>query len=90
MKYENITPEEIERYTTQLVPLLAREPAWKWVRIDSIAKDVARFIAVCQCLTDEGGWFLHDRYPIIDVWKDSLVRLSPDYMTEVLKKPLTQ
>jgi hypothetical protein len=81
MKFEEITPEERHNYTTELVPRLAREEPGQWVRIDTIAKDVARFIAICQLLADDRQFDLpgYD-YPVIEVYKDSLVRLDPDYM----------
>jgi hypothetical protein len=88
MKFEDITPDERHNYTTLLVPQLAREEPGRWVRIDTIAKDVARFIAICQLLTDDGQFDLPGYgFPVIEIFKDSLVRLDPGYITIINNQP---
>lgn len=54
IEYEEITPEEIQTYTTKLVPRLLRVPPYQWTRIDDIAKDVIRFVDICQHLANRG------------------------------------
>ena len=39
VEIEEITPKELEIYTTKLVPRLLRLPPYHWTRIDSIAKN---------------------------------------------------
>jgi hypothetical protein len=88
MTFEEITPEERHNYTTLLVPRLAREKPGQWVRIDTIAKDVARFLDICQLLIDDGQFdFPGDTYPVIETKNDSFVRLDSDYLAIINKKP---
>ena len=37
IEIEEITPEELEIYTTRLVPRLLRVAPYRWTRIDAIA-----------------------------------------------------
>ncbi len=80
MKFEDIKPEEFEIYTKKLVPCLMRYPPGQWIRIDAIAKDVGRFIDICQCLYDHGYFEDENGFLILDIQKDSLVRLDPMYI----------
>ena len=80
IEYEEITPEEIQTYTTKLVPRLLRVPPYQWTAIDDIAKDVGRFIEICQHLVDR-GYFQDDKgFVIITVKEDKFVRLDPMYI----------
>lgn len=80
IEYEEITPEEIQTYTTKLVPRLLCVPPYQWTRIDDIAKDVGRFIEICQHLVDR-GYFQDDKgFVIITVKEDKFVRLDPMYI----------
>lgn len=82
IEYEDITPEEIQAYTTKLVPRLLRVPPYRWTRIEDIAKDVNRFIDICQCLVDR-GYFLDDKgFVVITVKEDKFVRLDPMYIRQ--------
>ena len=78
--FEPITGEEFNTYADTLVPRLMREPPGKWVPIGTIAKDVARFIHICQELAalryfdDPDGTEC-----MIEVQKDLFVRISPVY-----------
>ncbi len=89
VEFEDITQEERQLYTTQLVPRLLRQPPRKWTRIDSIAKDVDRFIDICQCLADRGHFCDADGRLILDIYKDSLVRLDPMYIENTHTKNRT-
>lgn len=80
IRFEEITPAEIELYTTKLVPILLRVSPYKWMRIDDIAKDVGRFIDICQHLADRGYFQDEDGYVIIEVKEDTFVRLDPTYI----------
>ncbi|WP_299222219.1 hypothetical protein [uncultured Alistipes sp.] len=80
IEFEKITPKEIETYTTRLVPKLLRIPPYKWTPIDDIAKDVARFIAICQHLADRGYFQDEAGYSILEVKEDEFVRLDPMYI----------
>lgn len=80
MKIENISPEEFKIYTTRLIPRLSRIPPYHWTRIDTIAKDVDRFIGICQCLADFGYFSDTDGRLILEIYKDKLVRLNPMYL----------
>ncbi|MEG2063511.1 MAG: hypothetical protein RRY23_00070 [Alistipes sp.] len=79
VEFEEITTEELEIYTTKLVPRLLRVAPYRWTHIDTIAKDVDRFIGICQCLVDCGYFKDIDGWLILDIYKDSLVRLDPMY-----------
>ncbi len=80
MEFEEITAEEIETYTTKLVPHLMRYPPRQWVQIDVIAKDVGRFIAICQHLANR-GYFQDDNGDLIlEIKEDTFVRLDPMYI----------
>ena len=77
MEQIDITPEELETYTRQLIPKLARYPPCRWVRISDIAHNVERFIHICQQLANTGAFDDEDGILQIDISQDSLVRLSP-------------
>lgn len=85
IEIEEITPEEHEIYTMRLVPRLLRVAPYRWIRIDTIAKDVGRFIDICQCLADYGYFCDLDGWLILDIYKDSLVRLEPLYVISLKK-----
>ncbi len=80
VEIEAIPPAALEIYTTKLLARLLRLPPYHWTRIDSIAKNVGRFIDICQCLADHG--FFNDRagWLILDIYKDTFVRLNPKYI----------
>ena len=80
IEYEEITPEEIQIYTTKLVPRLLRVPPYQWTRIDDIAKDVGRFIDICQYLVDRGYFQDDEGLVILTVKEDKFVRLDPMYI----------
>ncbi|WP_418413690.1 hypothetical protein [Alistipes sp.] len=80
VEIEEITPKELEIYTTKLVPRLLRLPPYHWTRIDSIAKNVGRFIDICQCLADHGFFNDPAGWLILDIYKDTFVRLNPKYI----------
>jgi hypothetical protein len=81
MTLNDITDDELQNYLVELVPRLLREPPTRWVRIDTIAKDVARFINICQCLADHGCFRQpDDPRCVIEIKEDSLVRLDPCYI----------
>ena len=90
MEIKEITPEELETYTTKLVPRLMRIPPRQWIRIDTIAKDVGRFLDICQCLVDHGYFNDSDGWLILEVYKNSLVRLNPMYIKTGTVNPLRQ
>ena len=80
IEYEEITPEEIQTYTTKLVPRLLRVPPYQWTRIDDIAKDVIRFVDICQHLANRGYFQDGDGFVFITVKEDKFVRLDPMYI----------
>lgn len=80
MEFEEITAEEIETYTTKLVPCLMRYPPRQCVQIDVIAKDVDRFIAICQHLANRGCFQDHNGDLILEIKEDTFVRLDPMYI----------
>lgn len=88
IEIEEITPEELEIYTTRLVPRLLRVAPYRWTRIDVIAKEVGRFIDICQCLSDHGFFNDPDGWLILEIYKDSLVRLDPMYVRTRTANPL--
>ena len=80
IEYEEITPEEIQTYTTKLVPRLLRVPPYQWTRIDDIAKDVIRFVDICQHLAHRGYFQDGDGYTVIEIKENKFVRLDPMYI----------
>lgn len=88
VEIEEITPEELKTYTTQLVPRLLRVPPYRWTRIDTIAKGVERFIDICQYLVSQGYFNDSCGWLILDIYKDSLVRLNPMYVKTQTANPL--
>lgn len=88
VEIEEITPEELETYTTKLVPRLLSVTPYRWTRIDAIAKDVYRFIDICQCLADHGYFDDPDGWLILEIFRDSLVRLDPMYVKRRTANPL--
>lgn len=88
VEIEEITHEELKTYTTKLIPRLLRATPYRWTRIDSIAKDVDRFIDICQCLADHGFFDDPDGWLILEIYKDSLVRLDPMYVRTRTANPL--
>lgn len=88
VEIQEITPEELQIYTRSLVPWLLRIPPYRWTRIDTIAKEVGRFIDICQCLADHGFFNDPDGWLILEIYKDSLVRLDPMYVRTRTANPL--
>lgn len=82
IEYEEITPEELKTYTTKLVPRLLRVPPYQWTRIEDIAKDVGRFIDICQYLVDHGYFQDDEGFVILTVKEDKFVRLDPMYIRQ--------
>lgn len=80
---KEITAEELQTYTTKLVPRLMRLQPWEWIRIDEIAKDVDRFIDIVECLYNHGYFVDEQNFLIIELSKDNnRVRLDPMYIRE--------
>ncbi len=75
-----ITQEEFDIYTTRLIPSLSRISPRKWMLIDDIAKDVTRFIAICQHLANCGYFHDENGFLILEVKEDKFVRLDPMYI----------
>lgn len=75
-----ISPEEFENYTRKLIPSLMRFPPGQWIQINTIAKDVARFIDVCQYLYNRGYFEDDDGFLILEIKDDAFVRLDPMYI----------
>lgn len=88
VEIEEITPDELKNYTTKLVPRLLRVPLYRWTRIDTIAKEVGRFIDICQCLAEHGYFDDPDGWLILEIYYDSLVRLDPMYIRTRSANPL--
>lgn len=82
IEYEEITPEELKTYTTKLVPRLLRVPPYRWTRIEDIAKDVGRFINICQYLVNRGYFQDNEGFVILTVKEDKFVRLDPMYIRQ--------
>lgn len=80
IKFEEITQAEFDTYTMKLVPSLLRVPPYKWTRIDDIAKDVGRFIDICQHLANRGYFQDEKGFVILEVKEDEFVRLDPMYI----------
>ncbi len=75
-----ISSEEFDIYIKELVPRLMRFPPGQWIRIDTLAKDVNRFIAICQNLYDRGYFEDDDGFLVLEIKEDTFVRLDPMYI----------
>ena len=79
MQYDEIPEYELKSYYTRLVPQLLRRRAGEWVRIDTIAHDCERFVAIVQCLADHGVFDNRAGFCMIELSTDhTAVRLTPD------------
>ena len=80
MEKIQITPEEFETYSKKLIPCLMRHPPDQWVRIDTIANNVDRFIDICQDLCNRGCFEDEDGFLILEIKENTFVRLDPMYI----------